>query len=71
MYRNNRSGLVTFLEKSHDKMVKIYNLCAEPSFVYSSREVGNLPTGRFPFCDHNVCSVHRMVQFCLDASLFL
>ena len=61
MYRNSRSGLVKFLEDKHHHMVKIYNLCAEASFEYTSTQVDGLPTGRFPFCDHNVCSVHRMV----------
>jgi len=55
----------------HGMMVKIYNLCAESDMQYSSEQVGGLSCGRYQFKDHNVCSVQKMLQFCLDAALYL
>jgi hypothetical protein len=31
-YRNRRGDIVRFLQKNHGDMVKIYNLCAEPTY---------------------------------------
>jgi len=70
-YRNKRSDLVAFLQSKHGNMIKIYNLCAEPEMSYTSEQVGGISVGQYPFKDHNVCSVQRMVQFCLDSALFL
>jgi hypothetical protein len=52
-------------------MVKIYNLCAEEGFNYTSDHVGGLAIGKYPFCDHNVSSIERILEFSADASLFL
>ena len=65
------NDLVNFLQGKHGNMVKIYNLCAEPEMSYTSEQVGGFSTGQYPFKDHNVCSVQRIVQFCLDAALYL
>lgn len=71
MWRNKRHVLIDRLNRDHEGMCKIYNLCAEDDMQYSSSEVSDMPIGRFPFRDHNVCSISRMVQFCLDCALFL
>jgi hypothetical protein len=52
-------------------MVKIYNLCAESRYQYKQDELAPFSVYKFPFCDHNVASIKRVFDFCLDASLFL
>ena len=71
MYRNSRTTLVDYLKSKHNEMVKIYNLCAEDGFSYTSEHVGGLNIGKFPFSDHNVSSIQRILEFSVDASLFL
>jgi phosphatidylinositol-3,4,5-trisphosphate 3-phosphatase and dual-specificity protein phosphatase PTEN len=69
-YRNRRDDIVRFLKKNHGNMVKIYNLCAEPAYQYTANSV-ECAISRFPFFDHNVASLKKMYEFCLDAALFL
>ena len=69
-YRNRRGDIVRFLKQNHGDMVKIYNLCAEPAYQYSAKSV-QCAISRFPFFDHNVASLKKMFEFCLDAALFL
>jgi hypothetical protein len=47
MWRNDRTVFVDRLNKTHEKMVKIYNLCAESSMAYESKDIGNFPIGKF------------------------
>jgi hypothetical protein len=60
-----------YIRAKHGDMIKIYNLCAEPGYAYSSEDVDKIPVTRFPFRDHNACSLSRISMFCMDAALFL
>ena len=71
MYRNKRSDIRKFLFERHGSMCKIYNLCAEPKYVYKQDEVKEFSLYRFPFCDHNITGLQSVFQFCFDAALFL
>ena len=71
LYRNRREHVAAFLRKNHGDQIKIYNLCAEKKYQYELKAMKGLAMGRFPFCDHNVCDLKKVFDFCLDASLFL
>ena len=71
MYRNRKQDIIAFLHLHHDKMVKIYNLCAEQKYAYPQESVKDFSLQRFPFPDHNVTNLQKVFSFCLDASLFL
>ena len=71
MWRNNREALLGFVKQNHGTMIKIYNLCGEEGYNYHSEQVGGISMYRFPFMDHNVCSISRIAMFCMDAALFL
>ena len=70
-YRNRKSDIKEFLEEHHDKMVKIYNLCAEAKYQYSQDSVKPFSISKFPFLDHNVTNLQKVFTFCMDAALFL
>lgn len=70
-YRNRKSDIIDFLEEHHDKMVKIYNLCAEAKYQYSQDSVKAFSISKFPFLDHNVTNLQKVFTFCMDAALFL
>lgn len=70
LYRNKRSEIRDFLKNQHGTKVKIYNLCAEDKYVYNSKDM-EFPVRRIPFKDHHVTGLERILDFCLDASLFL
>jgi hypothetical protein len=70
LFRNRKIDIVRFLKKNHGDMVKIYNLCAEQAYQYTAKSV-SCSISRFPFFDHNIASLKKMFEFCLDAALFL
>jgi phosphatidylinositol-3,4,5-trisphosphate 3-phosphatase/dual-specificity protein phosphatase PTEN len=57
MYRNRKQDIIAFLHIHHDKMVKIYNLCAEQKYAYPQESVKDFSLQRFPFPDHNVTNL--------------
>jgi len=69
LYRNSRSHVREFI-RAHHPGAKIYNLCIEPEHFYEPSEFGN-PVSYFPFFDHNVCPLEMILDFCVDAFLFL
>lgn len=53
-------------------MVKIYNLCYEPNYQYEQKDVPKCSLATdFQFKDHQVTSLQKVFNFCLDAALFL
>lgn len=71
LYRNRKSDIIEFLQHKHEKMVKIYNLCAEAKYQYSVNTVQPFSISKFPFLDHNVTNLQKVFTFCMDAALFL
>ena len=71
LFRNKKEDLKRFFGVNHAKMVKVYNLCAEKSYEYDQKSLDPFSISRFPFPDHNIPTMKRMYDFCLDACLFL
>lgn len=69
--RNSRDDVVQFLKQRHGILVKIYNLCIEPSKQYSQDKIGDFSYGCYPFMDHNICSIRTIFNICVDMFLFI
>ena len=70
-YRNSFSDVKQFLTEEHGNKYKVYNLCMEKSRIYKKNMFGGPPVSLFPFQDHQSCPVKLMLEFCIDACLFL
>ncbi len=66
-YRNKMSDVQNFLKKYHAGHYKVYNLCSERSYSADRFE----SCARYPFDDHNPCSILTLFRFCEDAGTFL
>lgn len=51
VYRNRRQEVVDYLESSHGRHYRVYNLCAERDYFYD-RSVFNGRVSNYPFPDH-------------------
>ena len=71
-YRNSRDMVINFLREKHGiGNVKIYNLCSESDRYYRRSDFPDFKIQRYPMPDHNITSIKRMFNFCMDAALFL
>ena len=70
-YRNSLSDVKNFLNEEHENKYKVYNLCMEKKRIYNKNAFGGIPVSLFPFQDHQSCPVKLMLEFCIDACLFL
>jgi hypothetical protein len=69
--RNKKDDVVRFLRERHGQMVKIYNLCLEPSRQYEHSEIPEFGYGKYQMVDHNICSTRTLFNICMDMFLFL
>ena len=73
-YRNSGSSVRRLFDCKHANHVKVYNLCVEdehkPCAGYLELFSGYSAI-HFPMRDHNSTSQKMLLQFCLDAVLFL
>ena len=53
MYRNPMTEVCDFLNKYHDGLYKVYNLCTRPQDQYDPSKFGG-NVASFPFADHGV-----------------
>ncbi|TNV82968.1 hypothetical protein FGO68_gene15693 [Halteria grandinella] len=51
--------------------IKIYNLCIEKNKQYGPQDMPGFKISSFAFPDHNVCGMKTILNFCIDAHLFL
>lgn len=69
--RNSRQDVISFLKLRHGVFVKIYNLCIEPTKQYSQDKIPEFSYQKFPFCDHQICSIKQIFNICMDMFLFI
>mmetsp|Transcript_690 Transcript_690/g.1240 ORF Transcript_690/g.1240 Transcript_690/m.1240 type:complete len:420 (+) Transcript_690:3262-4521(+) len=70
IYRNSRNDVVAFLTSYHPTHFKLYNLCRELNRFYNN-DFTSAPVAYFPFKDHNPPEIFLMLEFCVDAYLYL
>lgn len=71
MYRNKREDVMSFMTTYHPTHYKIYNLCQELRRFYNASHFVNVPVAYFPIRDHNPTDLLTMLEFCVDAYLYL
>lgn len=70
IYRNSRSETISFMNTYHSTHYRIYNLCAEVNRYYRASTFNNA-VSYFPMKDHNPTDLIMMLEFCIDAYLYL
>jgi protein-tyrosine phosphatase len=70
VYRNSRDDVVAFLTSYHPTHFKLYNLCRELNRFYNN-DFTSASVAYFPFKDHNPPEIFLMLEFCVDAYLYL
>ena len=71
LYRNSLNDVKKFLYEEHGTYFKVYNLCMENDRIYNKNIFSGAKVALFPFQDHQACPVKLMLEFCIDASIFL
>ena len=71
LIRNSLSEVKQFLYQEHGADFKVYNLCLEPHRIYNKKIFDGAEVALFPFEDHQSCPVKLMLEFCVDACLYL
>lgn len=69
-YRNSRDDTLSFMNSYHPTHYRIYNLCEERNRYYNS-SLFNGSVSYFPMKDHNPTDLIMMLEFCIDAYLYL
>lgn len=69
-YRNKRSQVKTFLDKRHDDLYRVYNLCPVTENSYPADEFHGR-VSRFPFPDHHVPPLSLIPLFVADITDWL
>lgn len=69
-YRNSREDTISFMNSYHPTHYRIYNLCEERNRYYRS-SLFNGSVSYFPMKDHNPTDLIMMLEFCIDAYLYL
>ncbi|OMJ88241.1 hypothetical protein SteCoe_9823 [Stentor coeruleus] len=70
IYRNSREDTLSFMNSYHPTHYRIYNLCEERNRYYRS-SLFNGAVSYFPMKDHNPTDLIMMLEFCIDAYLYL
>ena len=71
LIRNSLSEVKQFLFQEHGTNFKVYNLCLEPQRIYNKKRFEGAEVALFPFEDHQSCPVKLMLEFCVDACLYI
>lgn len=69
-YRNSRDDTLSFMNSYHPTHYRIYNLCEELNRYYQASTF-NGAVSYFPMKDHNPTDLIMMLEFCIDAYLYL
>ena len=70
LYRNSRDDTISFMNSYHPTHYRIYNLCGEINRYYQASTFNNA-VSYFPMKDHNPTDLIMMLEFCIDAYLYL